>query len=129
MPAVFLLALIFPVSGLASDVSESLDLTAAMMCEFIKDYVPSNPAVVFSIQLGRVSCFTAFSSIPSKRYIRHKWYRNDRLITDKRLVVNPPKWSSFTSVQLRDVDKGPWRVDITDDDGRLIHTLRFSITD
>lgn len=120
---------VLPVSAGASDTSGDLSLSSAVMCESVQDYTPVNPAVVFSIQLGRVLCFTDFSSISAQRYIRHKWYRHDRLVTDKRLVLKPPQWSSFSSVQLRDVDKGPWRVDITTDDGALIQTLRFSITD
>jgi hypothetical protein len=59
----------------------------------------------------------------------HKWYQRDNLVTEKQLTINPPRWSSFTSVQLRDADKGPWRVEISDEDGNLMQTLRFSITD
>ena len=99
------------------------------MCESIQEYEPVNTAVVFSIERGRVSCFTEFDLVPEKIYIHHKWYRKDSLITVKRLTINPPHWSSFTSVQLRDADKGPWRVEITDGKDSLMRTLRFSITD
>jgi hypothetical protein len=107
----------------------TLTLARAVMCEAIQEYAPANPAVVFSIDLGRVSCFTEFDPVPEKTTIRHKWYQNDSLVTEKRLTINPPRWSSFTSVQLRESDKGPWRVEITDETGTLMHTLRFSITD
>ena len=109
--------------------SDNLTLFRAVMCETIQDYAPAHPAVVFSIELGRVSCFTEFDPVPEKTYIHHKWYQNDSLITEKRLTLNPPRWSSFTSVQLRDADKGPWRVEITDEKDNLMRTLRFSITD
>lgn len=99
------------------------------MCETIKEYEPVNTAVVFSIDRGRVSCFTAFDPVPRKTFVQHKWYRKDNLITAKRLTINPPSWSSFTSVQLRDADKGPWRVEVTDENDAIMHTLRFSITD
>lgn len=109
--------------------SEKLALVKAVMCETIQEYAPVNTAVVFSIERGRVSCFTEFDPVPQKTYVHHKWYRRDSLITVKRLTINPPRWSSFTSVQLRDADKGPWRVEITDADNTLLRTLRFSITD
>lgn len=109
--------------------SGKLKLVKAVMCETIQEYAPVNTAVVFSMELGRVSCFTEFDLVPEKTYIHHKWYRKDSLITDKRLTINPPRWSSFTSVQLRDADKGPWRVEITDEKGRHLRTLRFSITE
>ena len=109
--------------------SKKLALARAVMCESIKEYAPVNTAVVFSIERGRISCFTEFDPVPQKTYIHHKWYRRDSLVTVKRLTINPPRWSSFTSVQLRDADKGPWRVEITDADDTLLRTLRFSITD
>jgi len=108
---------------------KKLALAKAVICESIQEYAPVNAAVVFSIERGRISCFTDFDPVPQKTYIHHKWYRRDSLVTVKRLTLNPPRWSSFTSVQLRDADKGPWRVEVTDADDTLLRTLRFSITD
>ncbi|MGD8701743.1 MAG: DUF2914 domain-containing protein [Desulfosarcina sp.] len=104
-------------------------MARAVMCERIQEYAPVNPAVVFSIERARISCFTEFDPVPEKTHVYHRWYRRDSLITVKRLTINPPRWSTFTSVQLRDADKGPWRVEITDENGDRMHTLRFSITD
>ena len=122
---------LFSQTGWSQDTStaDTLKLVRAVMCETIQEYAPVFPAVVFSIERGRVSCFTEFDQVPEKTYIHHKWYRHDSLVTVKRLTINPPRWSSFTSVQLRDADKGPWRVEITDGDDNLMRTLRFSITD
>jgi hypothetical protein len=47
----------------------------------------------------------------------------------KRLILKPPRWASVSSIKLREADKGPWRVEIRDAEGRLLATLRFSITD
>ncbi len=110
-------------------VAEGPRLVRAVMSEGIEKFVPVNPAIVFSIDLGRISCFTEFDPVPEKSIIHHKWYRKDSLISDKQLTINPPRWSSFSSMQLRDADKGPWRVEVTDENGKLIESLRFSITD
>ena len=115
--------------GLDAPTANKLTLVKAVMCESIKAYKPANVAVLFSIKLGRVSCFTEFDPVPKRTTILHKWYQRDNLVTEKQLTINPPRWSSFTSVQLRDADKGPWRVEISDEDGNLMQTLRFSITD
>ncbi len=104
-------------------------LVLAVMCETIENFKPVNQAVVFSISLGRVYCFTAFDPVPEKNDIYHRWYRQDRLISNAKLALNPPKWSSFSSMQLRDVDKGAWRVEIVDSQGMIMKTLRFSISD
>ena len=104
-------------------------LSRAVMSEALQKFTPVNEAMVFSIELGRIHCFTEFDPVPKQTIIYHKWYHRDALVSVKQLTLNPPRWSSFTSMQLRDVDKGPWRVDITDANGNLIRTLRFSITD
>lgn len=104
-------------------------LVKAVMCEAVEKYAPVNEAVVFSIDLGRVSCYTTFDPVPEQTIVYHKWYHRGVLISTKRLTINPPRWSSFTSMQLRATDKGPWQVEITDADGKIYTTLRFSITD
>lgn len=104
-------------------------LIRAVMCESILKLTPANQAVVFSIDLGRVLCFTEFDRVTQQTVIYHKWYRKENLISVKQLALNPPRWSSFSSMQLRDADKGPWRVDVTDENDKVIFTLRFSITD
>ena len=109
--------------------SEKLKLGQAVMCEGIRDYKPENVAVVFSTTIGKVSCFTAFDVVPEQTVIYHKWFHKDNPSTEKRLTLQPPSWASYSSIQLRETDKGPWRVEIYDQDGNLLHTLRFSITD
>jgi hypothetical protein len=106
-----------------------LTLGQAVMCENIKDYKPENIAVVFSITIGRVSCFTAFDVVPKQTYIYHKWFHRDEPSTEKRLTLQPPSWASYSSIQLRETDIGPWRVEIYDEESNLLRTLRFSITE
>ena len=104
-------------------------LEQAVMCEAIESYKPINPAVVFSISQGEVFCFTGFDPVREKTRIFHRWYKRDKLIFTMRLTLSTPKWSSFSRIQLRDADKGPWRVEIQDEGGKIIKTLRFSISD
>lgn len=107
----------------------TLRLKRAVMCESIDNYEPQFIAVAFSINVGKISCFTAFEGIGSKTYAQHRWYRRDELITTKRLTLKPPSWSTYSSIQLREADKGPWRVEIFSADNRLLRVLRFSVTD
>jgi hypothetical protein len=104
-------------------------LVRAVMCESIKGYEPQNTAVIFSIDVGKISCFTSFDGISVTTAALHKWYRRDELVTTKRLTLKPPSWSTYSSLQLREADKGPWHVEIWDDDNHLLDTLRFSVTD
>ncbi|MEJ2040486.1 MAG: DUF2914 domain-containing protein, partial [Desulfosarcinaceae bacterium] len=82
-----------------------------------------------SINSGKISCFTEFENIASTTYTTHRWYRRDVLVTTKRLTLKPPRWATYSSILLREADKGPWRVEILDEKDELLSTLRFSVTD
>jgi hypothetical protein len=109
--------------------SKEPGLDDAVMCEEIKDFTPKNRGVVFSIKIGKVSCFTSFDPVPKETFIYHKWFHEDKPSTKKRLTLQPPHWATYSSIQLRETDKGPWRVEITDQKDKILDTLRFTITD
>ena len=106
-----------------------LTLVEATMCESIEKLAPRNSAVVFSIETRSVSCFNMFDPVPETAVIYHKWYKKDRLSTSQRLVLEPPRWRTYSSIHLREADKGPWRVEIIGPKGSVLEVLRFSITD
>jgi len=113
----------------SSPESEKLTMVHAAMCEGIKDHRPYYEAIVFSIRLGSIYCFTDFEPVPEKTIIYHKWFNRDKLRTEKKLPVKPPRWSTFSKIRLLKGEKGPWRVEITDQQGIIFQTLRFSVTD
>jgi hypothetical protein len=100
---------------------KKLTLVQASMCEGIKDNSPKNRAIVFSATIGRVYCFTTFDPVPEKTVIYHKWYF--------RLSLKTPRWSTFSRIVLRNGEKGPWRVEIADEEENIFGILRFSVTD
>ncbi|MGB8720530.1 MAG: DUF2914 domain-containing protein [Desulfobacterales bacterium] len=104
-------------------------LLRAVICENIQNFAPVNPAVVFPITIGKIFCFNIFDPVVQKTFIYHDWYCRDKLSKRVKLDLQPPRWSTYSSIQLREEDKGPWHVIITDPDGNIFHILRFSITD
>jgi hypothetical protein len=118
-----------PPEAAAPAEAKGIALTYAVLCETIVDYSPLYPAVVFSIAMGKVSCFTSFDPVPEKSHVEHRWFFKDSLSAKKKLFVKNPRWSTYSSIQLREADKGPWRVEIVDDNDRILGILRFSVTD
>jgi hypothetical protein len=64
-----------------------------------------------------------------KTVIYHKWFHRDKLSTSKKIGVRGPRSAVFTTILLREADRGPWRVDVTDEKGNVFVVLRFSIID
>jgi hypothetical protein len=108
---------------------KQLTLDQAVICEDIFANAPHNQTVVFSVAREKVVCFTSFETVPEKTFIYHNWFYRDIPSSRIRLALRPPSWSTYSSIQIRKTDIGPWRVEITDAQGRILRVLRFSITD
>jgi hypothetical protein len=108
---------------------QKMVLSQAAMCEKVENLTPIHRAVVFSVSIGQVCCFTAFDSVPEPTVVYHKWYHYDQLNTQVKLKVYPPKWATYSVIQLRETDKGPWHVEVLDQNGNVLDVIRFSITD
>jgi hypothetical protein len=122
------LIFIYPFSA-GSQSSDPIALVQAVLCEDIQEFVPQNRTTVFSIERRTAFCFTAFDPVPQKAVIYHHWFHRDIPRARIKLTLKPPRWSSYSSIQLRAEDIGPWRVEITDDQGNIFHILRFSVTE
>jgi hypothetical protein len=116
-------------SGNTEELSAKITLVKAVMCEDLNDLVPQNPTTVFSIERRKAICFTTFDPVPEKTVIYHHWYHRDQSSARIRLTLKPPRWSTYSSIQFRAEDIGPWRVEVKDSQGNIFHVLRFSITD
>ena len=120
--------LLFPISA-GSQSGKAIELVGAVMCEDIKGNIPQDPTTVFSVERRTAVCFTAFDPVPREAVIFHHWFPRDIPSARVNLTLKPPRWSSYSSIQLRAEDIGPWRVEITDDQGNIFHVLRFSVTE
>lgn len=108
---------------------KKLALGSTSTCELVKNAAPENKAVVFSSTLQKVYCYTNFTSVPEKMFTYHNWYLRDKLKASIKLVLRPTSWSTYSAMELRSSDRGPWRVEVTDEEGNILKTLRFSIID
>jgi hypothetical protein len=107
----------------------NIKLVKAVMSEDLQEQIPQNSTTVFSIERRKAICFTSFDPVPEKTEIYHQWFHRDRPSANIKLTLNPPRWSTYSSIQFRVEDIGPWRVEISDSKGRIFHILRFSITE
>ena len=106
-----------------------IKLVQAVMSEDIQEQTPQNVTTVFSIVRRKAICYTSFDPVPEKTEIFHYWFHRDRPSAKIKLTLKPPRWSTYSSIQFRAQDIGPWRVEITDSNGQIFDILRFSITE
>jgi hypothetical protein len=125
----------FSVKSQSGDTAESkisttkIVLVKAVMCEDLQELIPQNPTTVFSIERRKAICFTSFDPVPDQTNIYHQWFHRDQTSAKMQLTLKSPRWSTYSSIQLRAEDIGPWRVEISDSQGHILDVLRFSITE
>jgi hypothetical protein len=112
-----------------SESAEAPVLKEAVMCESLKDGLPVNAGVVFSIEIGRIFCLTSFLPGSRRIAVHHKWFHRGQLTNNQRLWIHAPLWATASSIQLREADKGPWQMEISDNSGEILKVLRFSVVD
>jgi len=125
----------FSVKSQSGDTTESKIFTAkivlvqAVMCEDLLERIPQNPTTIFSIERRKAICFTSFDPVSEKTIIYHQWFHRDQTSAKIKLTLKSPRWSTYSSIQFRAEDIGPWRVEISDSQGNILDVLRFSITE
>jgi hypothetical protein len=130
-----IISFLLPVTGGMADTispsrgAESPIVKKAVMCENVQNGLPVNQTIIFDGSRSSAYCWSEFDPVPAESVVYHKWYRKGELITSKKLAVHPPRWAVYTRLPLRQADVGPWHLDITDESGIVITTLRFSITE
>ena len=117
------------IGQLSEPEATELLIGAASISEAVQNGIPFNEAVVFSSARKKLYCYTDFIAVPEKTFIYHNWYFRDEKRASVKLQLNQPRWATFSYVAFKKEDMGPWRVEVTDAQGTLLHTLRFSIVD
>jgi hypothetical protein len=108
---------------------QTLTIADAFVCTDLKNSTPQGKAVIFSLRMGKVYCFSDFNHVPEETVIFHTWFLKENMVSQVKLLLKPPRWSTYSSITLRETDRGSWRVEITDKYNHLITTVRFSVID
>jgi hypothetical protein len=57
--------------------------------------------------------------------IKHLWYRGEEKVGEFTLPVKGDKWRTYSKKSIQKGWAGDWRVDVVDDGGKLLKTVKF----
>lgn len=72
-----------------------------------------------------VSCWMAVTNPGPKRRLSHQWFHDTTRKSNIPVKVGGPTWRTWTSRPV--YTPGPWRVDIVDEGGRVLHSVSFEV--
>ena len=108
---------------------EKLVVIQAMACKKVKNNQPLYPGRRFPTDIGRVYCHTLLDNNSEKHSdIYHIWYMNGNLKAKVRIRVRDGKEiPAFSHREIKNTDKGTWKVEITDRDKKILDTVIFEV--
>ncbi len=99
----------------------------AQICEEIIEHEPVSSGDVFTGEITKLYCYSKIES-SEETEIRHIWSFNNTLVAETPLLVGiSPGWRTFSSKNIRPIDKGDWKVEIVDTNDNVLKTLEFVI--
>jgi hypothetical protein len=126
-PAVLIVCIslcaLFPVSVMA----ETMQVEKSAACENVVNREVVNEGSSFSASVGKIYCYSKVANIDSHTEVVHAWYFGDTQRARVTLNVNPPAWRTYSSKNIQNHEIGSWRVEILDQTGNLLETVRFEV--
>ncbi|MFN3535316.1 MAG: DUF2914 domain-containing protein, partial [Desulfatiglandales bacterium] len=93
-----------------------ITLAKAQICEEVKQGECLFPNKIISFSKGKIYCYTVFDSVNNPSIVYHKWYHRDELVVTHTLKIKSSYHVATSSMQIREKDKGPWRIEIANED-------------
>jgi len=112
-----------------SDHEKTIEVLKAAVCTGVKDRKPSGENDSFQWSMDRIYIWNLIKSESHLSSIRHIYYFKGQKVSDIVLDIRSPLWRTWSHKAL--LDKrfiGPWRVDITSADGKLLQRVHFEVS-
>ena len=112
-----------------SDHEKTIEVLKAAVCTDVKDRKPSGENDSFQWSMDGIYIWNLIKCESHLSSIRHIYYFKGQKVSDIVLDIRSPLWRTWSYKAL--LDKrfiGPWRVDITSADGKLLQRVHFEVS-
>ncbi len=111
-----------------SDHENNIEVLKTAVCTDVKDRKPSGENDSFQWPLNRIYVWNLIKCKSHHSSIRHIYYFKGQKVSDIVLDIKSRLWRTWSCKTLLDKRfMGPWRVDITSADGKLLHSVHFEV--
>jgi len=100
--------------------ADSLSITDLAFGTGIENRAVTGVDTVFTLDQGRVYCWTVVTGAGAGDTVLHTWYLGDRQVQQIALAVRGARWRTHSYKTLDSDMAGTWRVEVTDRSGRKL---------
>ena len=91
------------------------------------DRMPVGADSTFTAGVERLFCWTGISGAGGAATLHQVWIGNDQEMADVMLNVGGSPWRTYSNKAIMPDWTGDWRVEVRDDTGNVIETIRFTV--
>ncbi len=92
------------------------------------DRMPVGADSTFTADVERVYFWTRISGAPEGgTTIHHVWIHGGQEMADLELNIGAPSWRTWSNKAIMEDWTGDWRVEVRDDAGNVLATVRFTV--
>ena len=88
---------------------------------------PVDTASTFTVDVGKVICYTRITGAEDSREIIHVWYHEGKTMAKVKLPIGSPNWRTYSSKNLLPSWTGKWEVKVLDESDTVLATVGFTI--
>ncbi|MCG6979945.1 MAG: DUF2914 domain-containing protein [Deltaproteobacteria bacterium] len=114
--------------AMQEQMAPELTVSVAAICKDVVDREPVDSGNSFTVDVGKLYCFTQIMGAESPTHVTHVWYFDGTERARVELAVNAASWRTFSSKIIQAHELGAWRVDVLDADGKVLKSLDFEVT-
>lgn len=104
-----------------------LKVEDAAICKAVADRAPQEAGTTFPADVGKLYCFTKIVGGAEGTVIKHVWSFGDQEMSSVELKVGADTWRTWSSKAIEPSQKGAWKVEVKDAEGKVLSTLNFTI--
>jgi len=108
----------------AKATDQGLKVEKAAAATGVESREPVGEATEFEASVGKVYCWSKIAAETVPTTIKHVWYQGEQKVFEKDLDI---KYPSTRTWSVKTIQAGSWRVDITDEAGKVLNSVSFTV--
>jgi len=107
--------------------TSSLTVSEAAIATSVESLTPQGASDSFESNVGKLYAFTKITGAEGETSVKHLWFQGDHLVAEVELPVKAASWRTYSSKTITPDMVGPWKVDVTAQDGTVLKSIPFII--
>ena len=121
----FALAALLAPQGVSAQ--SGLTVPESSVATMVADRMPSGVAMTFRADVGRVYAWTRIQGAGANTMVHHVWIHDGVERADVELSIGGSPWRTWSDKAIVPEWTGDWRVEVRDNGGNVLETIRFTV--